>query len=104
MPDAPPVQPGDLLTVAETLRLLPVGRTMLYALLTEGTVPSIRVATLGSRRGRVLVLRRGIDAFVASLQAPPVARPVARWGARIDVDALRARVLRVAAPAARVAS
>ena len=77
---------------------------MLYQLLAEGTVPSIRVATVGSRRGRVIVVRAGLEAFVASLQAPPVTRPVGHGGARVDVDALRVRVLRGAAPAARVAS
>jgi len=96
MPDAPSVRPGDLISVEQALHLLPVGRTMLYQLIAEKTIPSIRVATVGSRRGRVLVVRAGLEAFVASLQAPPVARPVARRGARVDVDALRARVLREA--------
>ena len=96
MPDAPPLRPGDLLSVEQALMLLPVGRTMLYQLIAEKTVPSIRVTTVGSRRGRVLVLRAGLDAFVASLQAPPVARAVAHGGARVDVDALRTRVLREA--------
>lgn len=96
MAEGPHLQPGDLLTVEQALALLPVGRTMLYQLIAEKTVPSIRVATVGSRRGRVLVVRARLEAFVASLQAPPVARPDARRGARVDVDALRARVLREA--------
>jgi hypothetical protein len=90
------LRPGDLLSVEQALALLPVGRTMLYALLAERAIPSIRVATVGSRRGRVLVVRAGLDAYVASLQGPAVARPVARRGAGVDVDALRVRVLREA--------
>jgi len=96
MSDAPSLRPGDLLSVEQALQLLPVGRTMLYQLLVEKSVPSIRVATVGSRRGRVLVLRAGLEAFVAALQTPSVARPDTRRGARVDVDALRDRVLRVA--------
>ena len=96
MPDAPSLQPGDFLSVEQALQLLPVGRTLLYALLGDRAIPSIRVASVGSRRGRLLVLRRGLEAFVASLLAPPVARPGARRGGRVDVDALRSRVLREA--------
>jgi len=85
--------PGDLITVAQALQLLPVGRATLYRLVAEGTLPAVRVASLGSRRGRVLVVRAGLEAYVAGLRAPPVPRPAARRGACVDVDALRSRVL-----------
>lgn len=93
MPEAPPLRPGDLLTVQEALRLLPVGRATLYRLIAEGTLPAIRVASLGSRRGRVLVVRAGLEAFVASRRAPPPARPAGGRGFALDVDSLRTRVL-----------
>ena len=88
----PGLRPGDLLTVPQTLEVLPVGRSLLYQLLAEGAIPSIRVASIGSRRGRVLVLRRGLEAYVENLLP---ATGASSAGA-LDVDALRARVLRSA--------
>ncbi len=88
------LRPGDLLSVAQALALLPVGRTMLYSLLADGSIPSIRVATVGSRRGRLLVRRDGLEAFVAALHYRHAAPPVPRGRPSVDVDALRARVLR----------
>ncbi|MCI0587260.1 MAG: helix-turn-helix domain-containing protein [Planctomycetes bacterium] len=87
----PVLREGDYLTVAQVLRILPVGRTMLYALIAERTIPAIRIASVSSRRGRVLVLRRGLEEYLARLrvpQAPPIREPVA-----VDVDTLRARIL-----------
>ena len=42
------VRPGDLLTVPPTLALVPVGRSTLYKLISDG---HISVRTTGSRRG-----------------------------------------------------
>jgi excisionase family DNA binding protein len=89
--DGPAIREGDLLTVAQVLKVLPVGRTMLYQLIAERTIPAIRVASIASRRGRVLVLRKGLDEYLARLrnpEPPPVREPVA-----VDVDTLRARIL-----------
>ena len=94
--------PGDLLSVPQALRLLPVGRATLYRLLAEEAIPSIRVATLGSRRGRVLVVRAGLEAFVASLLGPPIARSVGPRSLGVDVDALRARIVGAGAVRARL--
>ena len=82
--------PGDLLTAAEALRLLPVGKSLLYRLVEEGQIDSIRVASIGSRRGRILFERAAIENYVARLRASaPSRRPV-----RVDVDQLLRRVQR----------
>lgn len=79
---------GDLLTVAQALRLVPVGRSTLYALIESGELPCYRVTALGSRRGRVLVHRGDLEAFVARARhVAPTAAVVAP-----DVDALLSRV------------
>lgn len=79
---------GDLLTLQQGLRLLPVGRATLYRLVGEGALPSIRVSSAGCRRGRILLFRRGIEDYVEKQRvgSPPPAP------ARIDPDALLARV------------
>ena len=84
------------LTAKQAAAYLHLNEKTLYALVAEGTIPSVRVATVGSRRGRVLVMRAGLEAYVASLQTPAVAPPAACRGARVDVDALRARIVREA--------
>ncbi|MCK6478613.1 MAG: helix-turn-helix domain-containing protein [Planctomycetaceae bacterium] len=92
--------PGDLLSVAQALELLPVGRATLYRLLAEQAIPSIRVATLGSRRGRVLIVRGGLERFVASLLGPPEERRVSPRP--LDVNALRDRIVGAGAVRARL--
>lgn len=82
------IEEGDLITVPQALRLLPVGRAYLYRLVGEGVIPSIRVASVGSRRGRVLLFRSGLNEYVRQLQAPTTRTPV-----RVDVDALRERII-----------
>jgi excisionase family DNA binding protein len=93
-----PLQPGDLLSVVQALQLLPVGRATLYRLVAEGTLPAVRVASLGSRRGRILVVRAGLEAYVEGLRARAVTRPAGRGGLALDVDALRSRILGRAVP------
>ncbi len=63
------LQPGDLITVAQALQLLPVGKSLLYDLIGDGSIPHIRVSSIGSRRGRILILRRGLEEFVDRLRA-----------------------------------
>lgn len=76
-----------------------MGRATLYRLLDQGTVPSVRVASLGSRRGRILVVRAGLESFVAGLTPAPEPHPLPRPESRrrpsrrVDVDALRARII-----------
>jgi len=82
-----PLAEGDLLTAAQVLRLLPIGKATLYALAASGELPSIRVGALGARHGRLLFHRADVEAFVAhARQAPP------RAPAAPDVDALLSRV------------
>jgi hypothetical protein len=78
---------GDLLTAQEVLRILPIGRSTLYALCKCGQLPHYRVRAAASRRGRLLVARADLEAFVAgSRQAAP------RAPTRADVDKLLERV------------
>jgi len=78
---------SDLMTVPQALRLLPIGRSTMYALIDSGDLPSCRVGALGSRRGRVLIHRADLEAFVER------ARGVAPRAAKTpDVDALLRRV------------
>jgi len=78
---------GDLLTVPQALRLLPVGKSTLYALCDSGQLPHYRVTALGSRRGRVLLARADLEAFVQRAHHGAARAPVAP-----DVDDLLRRV------------
>jgi excisionase family DNA binding protein len=78
---------GDLLTVAQVLGILPVGRSTLYALAASGDLPSVRVGAAGSRRGRLLFWRADIEAYVERSRQGARRAPV---GA--DADAVLARV------------
>lgn len=80
---------GDLMTVPQALRLVPVGRATLYALIESGELPHYRVQALGSRRGRVLVHRADLEAFVQRARQAATRAPVAP-----DVDALLEKVRR----------
>jgi len=80
---------GDLLTLQHALRLLPVGRSTLYALIESGQLPHYRISSAGSRRGRVLIARRDLEAFVAGARQTATRAP-----GRVDVDAIRERVRR----------
>ena len=60
----PGIAEDDLLTVQQALCILPVGRSTLYQLVEEGQIPAIRVRTIGSRRGRILVVRAGLEEYV----------------------------------------
>ncbi len=62
------VAAGDLLTIRGALAILPVGRSTLYSLVAEGQIPSIRVGCAGSRRGRILIHREDLDAFIQMLR------------------------------------
>ena len=80
---------GDFLTVAQVLRIVPLGKTTVYALIDSGQLPSYRVSVAGSRRGRVLIARADLEAFLAG------ARQAARQASvRVDVDVLLERVRR----------
>jgi excisionase family DNA binding protein len=78
---------GDLLTVAQVLRLLPVSRSALYQLAAEGVLPSFRVGAPGSGRGRFLFWRADIEAYVERARQGARRAPV-----RPDADAVLARV------------
>ncbi len=83
---------GDLLTAPQALKLLPIGKSLLYQLAEEGQIEAIRVATIGSRRGRILFVRASLDDYVARLRGEaPKRQPT-----KIDVDQILVRVRRSA--------
>ncbi len=64
---------GDLRTIRQVLEVLPVSRSMLYKLVAEGQIPSVRVRCTASRRGRILVHRADLAEYVEKLRAGGVA-------------------------------
>ncbi len=80
---------GDFLTVAQILRIVPLGKTTVYALIDSGQLPSYRVSVAGSRRGRVLIAKADLEAFLVGARQAATPAPV-----RVDVDGLLRRVRR----------
>ncbi len=81
--------PGDFLTARQALQLLPIGRSTLYQLIDEGRLPAYRVTTARSRRGRVLIARKDLEAFLVSARQAATQASV-----RVDVDGLLRKVRR----------
>jgi len=84
-----PLREGDLLTIPQALALVPMGRSTLYALLRVGTLPHYRVRAPTAPRGRILIARADLEAFVAGARQAAPRAPV-----RPDADAVLARVRR----------
>ncbi len=74
---------GDLLTVGQVLRIVPLSKTTVYALVESGQLPSYRVKTAGSRRGHVLIARRDLEAFVEKCRDSRTCAPT-----RANVDTI----------------
>lgn len=83
--------PGDLLTVQQALQLLPVGRTLLYRLVEEGQIRSIRPRSVGSRRGRILVFLDSLESYIRREEAQA---PSSRVLTKVSVDDLLGRTPR----------
>ncbi len=81
--------PGDFLTVPQVLRIVPLSKTTVYGLIDSGQLPSYRVLGAGSRRGRVLIAKADLEAFLAGARQSATQAPV-----RVDVDDLLRRVRR----------
>lgn len=80
---------GDLLTVRAALAILPVGKTLLYQLIRDGEIPAVRVRSAGSPRGRILLYRADLAAYVERARDGATVAPVSP-----DIDAIHARVRR----------
>jgi excisionase family DNA binding protein len=80
---------GDFLTVAQVLRIVPLGKTTVYSLVDSGQLPSYRVSAAVSRRGRVLIARADLEAFIEGTRQAATRAPV-----RVDVDGLLQKVRR----------
>jgi excisionase family DNA binding protein len=78
---------GDLLTVAQARKLVPLARATFYALIESGELPCYRFGAAWSRTRRVLVHRGDLEAFVARARHGATRAPTAP-----DVDALLSRV------------
>jgi len=81
------LRPGDYLTIAQVQEILPVGRSSIYALCESGQLQHHRVRALGSRRGRILVARADLAAYLDSTRHAATRAPV-----RLDVDGLLEKV------------
>ncbi len=81
--------PGDFLTVAEVLRIVPLSKTTVYALVDSGQLPSYGVSVAGSRRRRILIAKADLEAFLAGAR-----QSATRASVRVDVDKLLERVRR----------
>ena len=79
--------PGDLLSVAEARRILPLPKSTFYELIRTGALPHVRVPAAGGGRGRVFVLRADLEAFVDGARLSAT-----RAATRLDVDGLLAKM------------
>ena len=75
--------------MAQVLRIVPLGKTTVYALIDSGQLSSYRVLAAGSRRGRVLIAKADLEAFIEGARQAATRAPV-----RVDVDKLLERVRR----------
>ena len=89
MTEAGTLAPGDLLTVRQALAIVPLGRSTIYALIDSGQLPHYRVSAAGSRRGRILVARSDLQAFIDRARQTRPRAPTA-----VDVDGLLRKVRR----------
>ena len=85
-----PLREGDLLSVAQALRILPISKSALHCLLDNGEIEHVRVPSTGGRRGRVFIPRGALEAFVERHRVGARGRSVAP----VDVNDLLARVRR----------
>lgn len=83
------LQPGDLLTVPQALKLVPIGRSTLYRLVESGQLAHYRLDATGRRKGRILVRRADLDELLEKCH-----QPARRRSRAVDVDAIRDRVRR----------
>ena len=80
---------GDFLSVAQVLRIVPLSKTTVYALIDSGQLPSYRVSAAGSRRGRVLIAKADLETFLAGARQAATRAPT-----HVDVDQLLKQVRR----------
>ncbi len=78
-----------MLTVAQALRLLPIGRSTLYAFIESGRLPAYRVQAAPGRRGRLLISRRDLAVLLDNSRT---GGHTAAQAARADVDAILSRL------------
>lgn len=77
----------ELLTLDEVRRILRISKSLAYRLCDDGTLPCARIAALGSRRGRYVVRRSDLQAYLDRLFAAAQPREVP-----LEVDAILATV------------
>jgi hypothetical protein len=62
-----PLARPEWLRISETTRLYPIGRSSLYQLIAENKIKSASIKKRGNMRGRRIIYRPSIDAYLASL-------------------------------------
>ena len=72
---------GDLLSVPQVQRLLPLARSTIYALVESGALPCYRIGAAGGGRARVLVHKADLMTFIERARQAATRAPV-----RVDVD------------------
>ena len=85
-----PLREGDVLSVQQALRLMPISKSAFYRLLDNGEVPCVRLGGVGGHRARVLVLRVDLEAFIERRRVAATGRRVAR----VSADELLTRIRR----------
>ena len=75
------LQEGDLLTPAQAVAILPVGRSTLHRLLHAGIIRGLLVRSTGARRGRWLVSRESLERYVRDGLASSTPAPAQRLDA-----------------------
>ncbi len=80
---------GDLLTIVQALRILPISRSAFYRLLDAGELPCVRLGGVGGPKARVLVLRADIEAFIERHRVAATGRRVARVSPDELLDRIR---------------
>lgn len=79
----------EVLTPRQVMRRLNVGKSLVYQLAADGTIPSIRIRSAGSRRGALRFFASDVEAYLARLRAESRGQALAP-----DPDEIRRRVLR----------
>ena len=79
----------SVLTARQVMARLNVGRSLVYRLAADGILPSIRIRSVGSRRGALRFFASDVEAYLARLRAE--SRGEIRG--TVDPDEVRRRIL-----------
>ena len=72
--EAPVLEPGDLLTIPETIDILKVSRSSIYQMIRDGLLETVHIPTRRGARGAVRVKRDSLERLVGGSR-PDTAHP-----------------------------